>query len=78
MLLAICTCTPLLVALAAAFLTCVGGGYGVGSWGAKTLALVRGYETSSAADLGGAIVGAVGFSAWAGYVLGEILKWLTT
>jgi hypothetical protein len=75
LVLAVCTCTPLLVALAAAFLTCVGGGYGIGSWGGKTFALMHDQDPGSAANVGGAIVGAVGAATWAGYALVVVVRW---
>jgi hypothetical protein len=63
----VCTCAPLVIVLASSLLASAGGGYGLGSWAGKTLGLMFGYHTQSAAELGGVLIGGIGFMCWLGY-----------
>lgn len=76
-LLAVCTCAPLLVTLGAALLTLVGGCYGLGTWAGKALALTRRWDPTSAADVGGVLLGGAGFAGWVGFASVLVARWLT-
>jgi hypothetical protein len=75
-LVAVCTCTPLVVALAAALVACAGGGYTLGTLSGKTFAFLSGHDPGAAADLGGTVVGVVGFMVWVGFALVLVAEWL--